>query len=213
MKLISWKFSDMRSTDLAIGNHVLISKGQWDGLLFSISGLGLTKEERDIFDTRFLEMRNVVNFYIGKILISYDRKGIYEHLSSVDITKEIDIKEELTQRVKEDVDWIRNGFHAWQNKRQFKTIYEFELYHSGEGYFSFKTDMLSAFQLARNYEADLYLHGKGLIYSPLRFECDQNCKQVERYLGKRFITPNGGYNLRGNKNSWSYEIKFYRRLR
>lgn len=211
MKLISWKFSDLRGTDLAIGNHVLVSLGQWDGLMFSIYGWGLSKAERECFDTKFLRLRNVLNLYLGRIVVSYDKRGICEHLCNVKIVSEVRLTTVLSQTMKSWVLRIKNRYQTLLNRNQFKTIYDFTLYRSWEGYYSFKADLLSAFQLASNYEADLYLKGKGMIYSPLGFEYEYNREQVATYLGKRFLTGDR-YDLRGYKDPRSPEIVGYKRI-
>lgn len=209
MRLISWVFSDTESTNLAIGSKILVSKGQWDGLLFSTCGLGLSKEERELFDSSFLRVRNTVNLYFGKVVISFSKNGIYEHLRGVKIVKEATLGEVILNWISTKKVALENRYNAWLNKRQFKEIYGFELCRSWEGFYTFKSDMLSAFQLASNYEADLYFRGR-LIYSPLGFEYEDNRAQVEKYLGRRFLTPSG-YNLRGYKDPWSDEIQEYKR--
>jgi hypothetical protein len=87
MRIIKWRFGSdndiMKSTELAIGKKVLISKGQYKGLQFCIDGLGLTKAEREIFRRRFLQFDGILNIYLGKLIISYDRNGIYDSLKHV----------------------------------------------------------------------------------------------------------------------------------
>lgn len=215
MRLITWKFADLRNTHLVIGEHVLIQKGLWSGYLFSLEGLGLSKAERKFFNAKFLQIRNVISLYLGCIVISIDKRGAKEHLSNVRIIKEIPLKQALKQALKEKFNkmvlGIQERYHDLLNRRQFKTVHNFMICRSFEGYYSFKSDMLSAFQLASNYEADLYL-GRSIIYSPLGFEYEYNLSQVEKHLGKRFITKEDGYTLRGYKDPYSPEIQEFKRV-
>ena len=87
MKILKWNFGDKytegycENKNIVIGNNIMISKGLYEGLQFSITGLGLKKFEREIFESKFLKVGNVVNIYIGKIIISYEKRGYKEHLS------------------------------------------------------------------------------------------------------------------------------------
>lgn len=90
-RIVKWEFPVcsvpyMFSTDLIIGKYIMLSKLQAEGLQFSISGLGLTKAEREIFNCKRFEIRNVINIYIGKLIISFDRRGYKRHMRNVNIT-------------------------------------------------------------------------------------------------------------------------------
>lgn len=90
-RIVKWEFPTqsapyMFSTELVIGNHIMFSKLQAEGLQFSISGLGLTKAEREIFNCKRFKMLNTVNIYIGKLIITFDRRGYKDHMRSVKIT-------------------------------------------------------------------------------------------------------------------------------
>lgn len=65
-----------------------------------------------------------------------------------------------------------------------ENIYEFAICRAYEKEIKFKSDPVSAFELASNYEADLYCQGT-LILSPLGFEWDENVKLIEKYLGRQ----------------------------
>jgi|GEM_PF-2540459 hypothetical protein len=211
LKLISWKFSDIQATELAVGDHIFLSKGQWPGLQFSISGLGLSKLERDFFETKFLEIRNVVNIYLGRFIVSVDKKGLDDHFHSVKIIKTESIRDALKRRVVEMKDQLIARYHKYLNKRLFNKLYEFQIDKYYEGTYRFKSDMLSAFQLASNYEADLIWQGE-YIFSPLGFSFEENRDLIVKYLGKRFITKSGSFNLREYKHHYDPEIRNYKRV-
>jgi len=211
MKLISWKFTDMRSTELALGDHVFLSKGQWKGLQFSIVGLGLTKLERDFFETRFLEVRNVVNVYLGRIIVYFNKKGTEDHFRSVKIVKTQPVGVALKHKFLSLRQQINVRYHKFLNKRQFKQLYEFQIDRYYDGTYRFRADMLSAFQLASNYEADLMWGGQYLL-SPLGLSYEENRDLIAKYLGKRFLTKSGGFNLRDYKHSYDPEIRDYLRV-
>ena len=64
-----------------------------------------------------------------------------------------------------------------------------------------KLDMLTAFQLANNYEADLIKDG--IFYlSPLGLSYEDNCDLIAKYLGKRFLKKSGGFNLREYRHDY-----------
>lgn len=211
MKLITWQFSDIHSTELSIGEHVFIEQGKWDGWLFSIAGLGLRKFERDIFGRGFFEIKNIVNVYFGKHVVSFDRRGSAEHYQSVKIVRTQSLKKVIRDKIRNVVqcmsDRVIEKCHECMNSLQFKTVYDFEIVTSFEGPFTFRSDMLSAFQLASNYESDLLLNGR-YMFSPLGLDHEDNLSLVKKHLGKRFITEKG-YNLRGDKRKDSPGIESF----
>lgn len=86
-RVIKWTFADMKGTDI-IGKKWGMCKGQYKGLMFCVSGLGLTKAEREIFDIKFLERTGVYNIYLGKLIITYRAKGAYSNFRSVEIVSD-----------------------------------------------------------------------------------------------------------------------------
>jgi len=82
-RVIKWKFSDMQGTEI-IGKKWGISKGQFNGLMFSVYGLGLTKAERSL-GRKFLGYTGICNIYLGKLIISYRAEGAYSNFRNVDI--------------------------------------------------------------------------------------------------------------------------------
>ncbi len=50
---------------------ILLFIGQYEGLQFSISGLGLYKCEKE-----FSCKSDIINIYLGKLIISYNKKAI-----------------------------------------------------------------------------------------------------------------------------------------
>lgn len=214
MKLITWQFADISSKALAINEHVFVEQGKWDGLLFSVAGLGLRKFERDIFSSGFLEIKNIVNIYLGRVVISFDKRGSEEHYRSVKIINTQPLKKVIRDKFRSVIQGMYDGlvskYHEFMNRRQFKTVYDFEIVTSYDGPYRFRSDMLSAFQLASNYESDLMLNGRYLL-SPLGLDDEDNLALVKKYLGKRFITEKG-YNLRGYKRKDSHGIEFFTRV-
>lgn len=211
MRLITWQFSNINSKALAISEHVFVEQGKWDGLMFSVSGLGLRKFERDIFSSGFLEIKNIVNVYLGRVVISFDKRGFVEHYRSVKVINTQSLKKVLRDKFMSVVQCAKeaaiNKYHEFMNSRQFKTVYDFEIVTSYDGPYTFRSDMLSAFQLASNYESDLLLNGRYML-SPLGLDDEDNLALVKKHLGKRFIVENG-YNLRGYKRKDSPGIEFF----
>ena len=210
-KLINWKFNDLKCTELAIGEHVFLSIGQWDKLQFDIVGLGLNKFERELFETGFLEIRNVVNVYLGFFLISFNRNGLEDHFRGVKVVKTQLVGDLLKQKLTRLHKKIKIKYHDFLDKRQFKQLYEFQIDKYYEGTYRFKADLLSAFQLASNYEADLIWNGR-FILSPLGFSYEENRDLIETYLGKRFLTKSGGFNLREYRHDYDPQIREYKRI-
>ena len=78
----------MFSTELVIGNKITISlllPGCWS---WGISGLGLSKTERELFNSKRFEFKDILNFYFGKLLISYNKDGFKNHMKNVFITSD-----------------------------------------------------------------------------------------------------------------------------
>lgn len=210
MKLIKWTFGNgenkMYSSNLAVTDKLLISKGQYKGLQFDLIGFGLSKAEREIFNSKFMQFTGIWTAYIGRLIIQYNSKGIYDSLKNVNIYIDISVKDYITE-------WFKYTKKKTIDKIAhvgFKKQYNFSMFHYYEGEYKFTSDMLSAFQLASNYEADLYLNGK-LILSPLGFEYQENKKLIEKYLSKRFVNEKR-FNLMGYKSPGDKEIKNYKKV-
>lgn len=187
IKVIKLRFSEDEWHEIVIGNRILLSRLKGDGMSWSISGLGLTKNERFIFQTRLFEFRNVLSIYLGKLIISYNRRGYKKHLSACDTVWEMSLFK-----------WVRFSSRHWMNYKckpwckrtiskiakefRFHDEFEFALYRSFESPIRFESDMMTAFQLASNYEADLYQSGT-LLYSPLGLDFETNREMAKRCLG------------------------------
>lgn len=209
MRIIKWTFgsgdSEMKGTELSIGNKISISKGQYKGLQFSLVGFGLTKFEREFFNSKFLQFKKIWTLYLGKLIIQYNKDGIYDSLHSVNIYIDKPAKAYITEWIQ----YIQKKAIDKINHLQFKKQFEFGLDRYWEGYYKFTSDLLSAFQLAGNYEADLYFNNR-LIFSPLGWEWEENRNAVIKYLGKKFINKHG-FEL-GYKNPYDKEIKNYKHI-
>nr|WP_242568296.1 hypothetical protein [Clostridium botulinum] len=84
MKILKWKDFGMEVKEIVIGKKILLFIGQYEGLQFSISGLGLCKWEKELSCES-----NVINIYLGKLIISYNKKGYLDSLKNVDIQWEM----------------------------------------------------------------------------------------------------------------------------
>lgn len=206
IRLIKWEFgtdNKMYSSEIC-GKNWCISKGQWKGLMFSISGLGLSKCERELFNSKFLQYNGHVSIYFLKWVWTYHSKGIYDIFSSVKITYD----RALHYIIKDKIDNIKKQINYKREcilrKIKFNKEYNFAIVRSFDGEYSFTSDMLSAFQLATNYEACLYLNNR-IIFSPLGFEWEENNKMVKKYTGLK-------WSKLGYKNIYSKEIKNYKRI-
>ena len=206
IRLIKWEFgteNKMLSTEIC-GKKWCISRGQWNGLMCSISGLGLSKFEREIFNSKFLQYDGHVNIYFLKWVWSWHSAGIYDNFRSVKITYD----RSLYYIIKDKMDNIKKQINYKKEciirKIKFQKQYNFTMLRSFEGEYSFTSDMLSAFQLATNYEACLYLNNR-IIFSPLGFEWEENNKQVKKYTGFK-------WSKLGYKDPYSKEIKNYKRI-
>jgi hypothetical protein len=214
IRKIKWTFSDMVSTNYSLNDKFFFSKGQWSGLMFSLSGLGLSKVEREFFKCKRFEFKNSVTLYFLKWYASYEIRPYKEHYRNVDITEDtiifstIRVKHKIKDTVKK---YINNPINTLLHKVLFKQQYDFGLDRYWEGDYKFSSDLLSAFQLASNYEADLYFRGR-LVFSPLGLSYEENAELVKKYLGW-FYSDGKEYKLREYKNPWSDSIKNYQRIK
>ncbi|WP_346938122.1 hypothetical protein [uncultured Clostridium sp.] len=212
MKMLKWSFGDrytegyLESKDIIIGNKIMLSKGLYEGLQFGINGLGLRKFEREIFESKFLHVNNVVNIYIGKLIISYDRRGYKEHLSHCNIDWEM----KLSNYIKHIYNYsfkptmerkINTIISKILKKILFRKKEVFTVCQSWEEPKIVKCDKLTAYQLASNYEADLMQDNRYLL-SPLGFEWEENKNLIIKHLGKIF----NNYKLYGYSNWNDVEI-------
>lgn len=201
MKLVKWSFGKygtegyVTNKELALTKNLTISKGLYEGLIFSISGLGLSKSERELFESKIFERRDNINIYLGKIIISHNRKGYRAALSSCKIDFECDafkyLKNHLyysyiskaKNKVKSKVNIMINKFFK---KFVFKEKELFTIQEYWEKPKTIKCDRLTAYQIASNYEADLLdRHGRYLL-SPLGFDWSENKNLIVKNLGKFF---------------------------
>ena len=205
LRIVKWEQYGYKGNEL-ITKYFIFSKGQYKGLQFSISGLGLSKAERNLFDKKFLQFDENINIYIGKLIITYNSKGSYNHLKNVNIYNDLPVSYIVKYNLKNNIGNIKQTANSIKEsiirKLKFKEQYNFTMIRSWEGAYSFNSDILSAFQLASNYEACLYLNNK-LIFSPLGFEWAENNKLLKKYTGLKY--KNLGY-----KNPYDVEIKNYK---
>lgn len=212
MNILKWTFGDYGSDirteakEIIIGKNTLVSIGQYDGLQFNISGLGLTKCEREFFGDKFLHIDNIVNIYIGKLIISYDKRGYKDHLSSVNIEWEMQLKKYIKHYFKYTIQpKLKKKFNNIISRAAKKIVFrKKEVFTICESYSEPKTikcDKLTAYQLASNYEADLIQNGQ-CILSPLGFEWKENKNLIVKNLGKIF----NNFKLYGYSNWDDVEI-------
>jgi hypothetical protein len=207
LKIIKWKvdWSDKIENEFCLcGNKWHIAKGKWKGLIFSTDGFGLSKAERDFFGIKFLSFKGRFTLYFLKWYFSYNNKGLEDEFENVTVYYDRCVKHIIKDKIRELKGKCFNFRENILRKIKFNKEYNFTMYRSWEGEYSFKSDMLSAFQLASNYEADLFLNGKYLL-SPLGFEWEENQKLVKKYTGLKW--KNLGY-----KNPYSEEIKNYKKI-
>lgn len=62
-----------------IGSKIIISKAIYEDWKFSIEGLNLYKAEREIFGGNKFEFSGILNIRIGRIILTYNRKGFMNH--------------------------------------------------------------------------------------------------------------------------------------
>lgn len=103
-----------------------------------------------------------------------------------------------TSIVRGSVDRIMHKF--------FKEEYVFTLIKAYEKPFKFKSDVLTAYQLASNYEADLFL-GNECLLSPLGYTWEKNEKLIRNNLGGFFKN----YRLLANKDFNNVEEIIYKK--
>lgn len=191
MELVTYNYYGNFITELKITDKVKFFKYIGKGLFFSISGLGLTKVERELVGSKFMKPQNRINIYMGKIGLTIDITDKYKDYEKEHYCYSRKVKNVLKDAIKNKKDRFINWFYHLKFKKQ----YEFLVCRSFEEPKKIKTDMLTAFQLASNYEADLMLNGKYLL-SPLGFEWEENAKLIKKYLGRMFVKSNK-WNLKG----------------
>ena len=80
-------------------------------------------------------------------------------------------------------------------KRDFEIdmegIYEFDVIIPSNSHYKIRTNLETAFRVATNYEADLYINGI-LLLSPLGLSYEDNSESTQFYLGKPYNEV--GYN-------------------
>lgn len=197
------------NTDIIINDKITLSKGKWEGFMLTLSGLGLYKYERELLNIKRFSFEKHATLYFLKWYISYDKRNYKKQYKNVNITSDIILFDtsEFFNKIKNKVVDIYNNILY---KIKFRKQYEFGMDRYWEGDYKFTSDMLSAFQLASNYEADLYLNGK-LILSPLGLEYEDNVRLIQKYLGKRYAN-NKSFNLKGYKNPYDKEIKNFQEV-
>lgn len=193
------------NTVLHITKKLSFKKGSYNGLMFSINGLGLNKFEREVFNSKFLKVTGAISIYLGKLIISYHNDDLERQYQNVNVYYTKSLNMFLKNQIKHAMENVKEKIADTINHISFKKQYNFTADRYFEGMHRFKTDMLSAFQLATNYEMDLYVGAK-LIFSPLAFEYEENEKAIKKYLGVSFLTEDG-FNLKGYKDWNSKYIK------
>ncbi|KKE78649.1 hypothetical protein DTX80_17790 [Bacilli bacterium] len=86
IRLVKWETEDkeIQGNRLVLFNRFSISKGQWDGFMFDLQGLGFSKSEKLLG----LKKSNNITLYFLKWYISYDKEGYKDSLRLVNITKD-----------------------------------------------------------------------------------------------------------------------------
>ncbi|ACA47109.1 hypothetical protein HYH96_18275 [Clostridium botulinum] len=184
MKILKWKDFGMEVKEIVIGKKILLFIGQYEGLQFSISGLGLYKCEKE-----FSCKSDIINIYLGKLIISYNKKGYLDSLKNVDIQWEMPLLKYINIKCKNIYKYkVKKGTNTLLDRimhKFFKERYAFALIKAYEKPFKFKSDVLTAYQLASNYEADLFL-GNECLLSPLGYTWEENEKLIRNNLGRFF---------------------------
>lgn len=90
-RIVKWEFpiaspAYMFSTELVIGNRIMLSKLHRKDPEFTLWGLGLSRIEREIRECKRFQIDDVIHLYLGKFLISWNRKGYKHHMKAVRIT-------------------------------------------------------------------------------------------------------------------------------
>jgi len=90
LRIVKWRFPQnnpyMFQQVIVIGKRLMISSLLSDSWQWSIVGLGLTKAERILFGSKPFEFRGILNIYLGKWIVSYNRDGYKKHMRGVAIT-------------------------------------------------------------------------------------------------------------------------------
>lgn len=104
-------------------------------------------------------------------------------------TNKDDCKDYKKYLVSQDIFCEKNNiYHRDYFKFDSKKEYDFTI-NFGSGAKEFSSTIENALGLASNYESDL-LHKDILIFSPLGFEWEENCRLIEKYLGKNYDRRN-----------------------
>lgn len=211
MKIIKWSFEKIcESKALVLNNNLFMEIGQYEGFIFDIVGLGLTKSERELLDRKLFQRGNFINIYLGKLIITYDKRGYMENLSSVNIDWELKLKDYIRNFVRYTIEpKLKEKFNNLISKGAKKMFFrKKEIFIIQESYCKpkkIRCDKLTAFQLASNYEADLFQNGSYLL-SPLGFDWDSNRKLIVKHLGRVF----NHYKLYGYANWDEVEVMKYK---
>lgn len=173
---------------LFLAPTVSLSKYQGKGLYWHIWGLGLSKAERRIFKRELLHPVLPVNLYLGKVILSIapasrHREPQWRILFEMPLRKWLKMHWwRLWERL-----WLSGVslINAILHRFRFRKRELFTVNRSYEPPVKIRTDVLTAYQLASNYEADLW-RNRELIYSPLGYEWEENKSLVQKYLGWYF---------------------------
>lgn len=217
MNIVNWTYGSygkdnyMDKKEILIGENTSISIGSYEGLQFSVCGLGLTKSEREFFDSSFLKIRNQVNIYLGKIIISYNPKGyIKSGLKNVDVKWTMNLGEFLKFRIDNHFKYtfkkkVENLASKLLKKFIFTKKEDFTIIEYWSEPKKIKCDRLTAYQLASNYESDLYDSKGKFLLCPLGFEYEENKNLIKKNLGRLFVTKKK-FNLLGYSNWNDVEV-------
>jgi hypothetical protein len=175
-----------------------VAKGKWKGLMFSIEGFGLNKHEREFFNRKRFSFNGKFTIYFLKWYLAYDNKGVDEDLSNVDIFYDKKLSAILKDKIWQFKNDLKHKLIEYRDNKKFKEKYIFTVYRSFENGYKIKANMLNAFKLANNYEADLVLNGS-IIFSPLGYDYDTNKECIIKYLGNEYIKDTG-FDLHGYAN-------------
>lgn len=86
LKLVKWETDDkeMNGSQHVWFNKITLFKGQWEGLLFSIEGLGISKSDKLLGLN--IKTSNVITVYFAKWGVSYNKRGYEDTLRNVNVT-------------------------------------------------------------------------------------------------------------------------------
>ncbi len=114
----------MEVKEIVIGKKILLFIGQYEGLQFSISGLGLYKWEKE-----FSCKSDIINIYLGKLIISYNKKGYLDSLKNVDIQWEMPLLKYINIKCKNIYKYkVKEGINTLLDRimhKSFKERYAF----------------------------------------------------------------------------------------